>query len=86
MVVESERNGCLREVMVIAAALSIVDPRERPTDKQEQAQQKHARFADPSSDFLSLLTLWNYIQTQQKELSSSQFRKLCRTDFLNSSA
>ncbi len=83
MVVEGERNGCLREVMVIAAALSIVDPRERPTDKQEQAQQKHARFADPTSDFLALLNLWNYLTEQQKELSGNQFRKLCKTDFLN---
>ncbi|HEY1485088.1 MAG TPA: ATP-dependent RNA helicase HrpA [Micromonosporaceae bacterium] len=83
MVLEGERNGCVREVMVIAAALSIVDPRERPTDKQEQAQQKHARFADPTSDFLSLLNLWKYIGDQQKELSGNQFRKLCRTDFLN---
>ncbi len=83
MVIEAERNGCLREVMVIAAALSIVDPRERPTDKQEQAQQKHARFADPTSDFLALLNLWNYLTEQQKELSGNQFRKLCKADFLN---
>jgi ATP-dependent helicase HrpA len=83
MVIEGERNGCVREVMVIAAALSIVDPRERPTDKQEQAQQKHARFVDPTSDFLSLLNLWKYLTDQQKALSGNQFRKLCRTDFLN---
>ncbi|MER5389640.1 ATP-dependent RNA helicase HrpA [Saccharopolyspora sp. NPDC002686] len=85
MVVEADRNGCLREVLVIAAALSIQDPRERPTDKQQAADQKHARFVDKDaeSDFLTYLSMWRYLRTQQKELSSNQFRKLCRTDFLN---
>ncbi|HTJ37688.1 MAG TPA: ATP-dependent RNA helicase HrpA [Dactylosporangium sp.] len=83
MVLEAERNGCVREVMVIAAALSIQDPRERPADKQPQAQQLHARFADKDSDFTGFLNLWNYLQDKQRELSSNQFRKLCRAEFLN---
>ncbi|MEV0127248.1 ATP-dependent RNA helicase HrpA [Dactylosporangium sp. NPDC050688] len=83
MVLEAERNGCVREVMVITAALSIQDPRERPVDKQAQAQQQHARFADKDSDFLGYVNLWNYLQEKQKELSSNQFRKLCRAEFLN---
>ncbi|GGI72962.1 ATP-dependent helicase [Saccharopolyspora subtropica] len=85
MVLEAERNGCVRDVLVIAAALSIQDPRERPADKQQAADQKHARFVDKDadSDFVTYLNMWRYLRTQQKELSSSQFRRLCRTDFLN---
>jgi len=83
MIVEADRRGCLREVLVIAAALSIPDPRERPADQQAQADQKHARFRDGSSDFLTLLNLWRYVRTQQRELSSSAFRRMCRTDHLN---
>ncbi len=83
MVLAAEANGCVREVMVIAAALSIQDPRERPVDAQQAAAEKHARFADPASDFLSFLKLWDYLRTQQKELSSNQFRKLCRNEFVN---
>ncbi|WP_336213382.1 ATP-dependent RNA helicase HrpA [Nonomuraea sp. LPB2021202275-12-8] len=83
MVLEAEKNGCLREVMVIASALSIQDPRERPSDKQQQADEKHRRFADPESDFLSYVNLWNYLRDKQQELSSSAFRRLCRAEFLN---
>ncbi|MEV4174194.1 ATP-dependent RNA helicase HrpA [Nonomuraea sp. NPDC049709] len=83
MVLEAEKNGCLREVMVIAAALSIQDPRERPSDKQQQADEKHRRFADPESDFMAYLNLWNYLREKQKELSSSAFRRLCKAEFLN---
>ncbi|MGW1378570.1 ATP-dependent RNA helicase HrpA [Streptomyces sp. NPDC002446] len=83
MVLEADRNGCVREVMVIAAALSIQDPRERPSDKQQQADQQHARFKDESSDFLAFLNLWRYVREQQKELSSSAFRRMCRNEFLN---
>ncbi|CAM5617521.1 hypothetical protein SANTM175S_08698 [Streptomyces antimycoticus] len=83
MVLEADRNGCVREVMVIAAALSIQDPRERPSDKQQQADQHHARFKDESSDFLAFLNLWKYIRERQKELSSSAFRRMCRNEFLN---
>ncbi|MCT2589482.1 ATP-dependent RNA helicase HrpA [Streptomyces sp. N2-109] len=83
MVLEAERNGCVREVMVIAAALSIQDPRERPSEKQQQADQQHARFKDATSDFLAFLNLWRYIREQQKELSSSQFRRMCKAEYLN---
>ncbi|MGW0069486.1 ATP-dependent RNA helicase HrpA [Streptosporangium sandarakinum] len=83
MVIEADHNGCVREVMVIAAALSIQDPRERPADKQQAADEKHRRFADKESDFISYLNLWNHLQEQQKELSSSAFRRLCKADFLN---
>ena len=61
MVLEAEANGCLDEVMVIAAALSIQDPRERPLDKQAAAAEAHARFADKESDFLSYLKLWDHL-------------------------
>ncbi|MFK0293592.1 ATP-dependent RNA helicase HrpA [Streptomyces sp. NPDC090442] len=83
MVLEADRNGCVREVMVIAAALSIQDPRERPSDKQQQADQQHARFKDETSDFLAFLNLWSYVREQQKALSSSAFRRMCRGEFLN---
>ena len=83
MVLEAERHGCVREVMVIAAALSIQDPRERPVDAQQAAAEKHGRFVDKDSDFLAYLNLWRYLRKAQEELSSNQFRKLCRTDFLN---
>ncbi|WP_322761542.1 ATP-dependent RNA helicase HrpA [Frankia sp. Cr2] len=83
MVLAAEDNGCVREVMVIAAALSIQDPRERPVDAQQAAAEKHARFIDKQSDFLAYLNLWEYLREQQEELSGNQFRKLCRTEFLN---
>jgi ATP-dependent helicase HrpA len=83
MVLEADKQGALREVLVIVAALSIQDPRERPQDKQQQADELHKRFADPTSDFLTYLNLWNHISEQQKALSSSAFRRLCRTEFLN---
>jgi ATP-dependent helicase HrpA len=83
MVLSAQENGCAREVLVIAAALSIQDPRERPLDHQQAADEKHARFRDPDSDFITYLNLWRYLQDRQRELSSSQFRRLCRTDFLN---
>jgi ATP-dependent helicase HrpA len=83
MILAAQDNGCVREVLIIVAGLTIQDPRERPTDRQEAAQQKHARFADPESDFSALLNLWTFLREQQKSLSSNQFRRLCRTDFLN---
>ena len=83
MVLEAENNGCVRDVLVIAAALSIQDPRERPTDKQQAADQQHARFTDKESDFVAYLNLWQYLREQQQALSSNQFRKLCKAEFLN---
>ncbi|MFE5190986.1 ATP-dependent RNA helicase HrpA [Streptomyces sp. NPDC056628] len=83
MVLEADRNGCVRDVMVIAAALSIQDPRERPADKQAQADQQHARFKDETSDFLAYLNLWRYIREQQRERGSSSFRRMCKQEYLN---
>ncbi|MFI8417052.1 ATP-dependent RNA helicase HrpA [Serratia sp. NPDC078593] len=83
MVLEARNSGSVREVMIITAALSIQDPRERPMDKQQASDEKHRRFADKDSDFMAFVNLWDYLQAQQKALSSSQFRRLCRTDFLN---
>ncbi len=83
MLIEAERNGALREVMVIVAALSIQDPRERPVDKQSQADQAHARFRHEDSDFLTRLNLWHYLRTQQQELSGSAFRRMCKGEYLH---
>ena len=83
MIVEAGKRGCVREVMILAAALTIQDPRERPTDKQQLAAEKHARFRDENSDFTGFLNLWNYLQEKQQELSSTQFRRLCRNEFIN---
>ncbi|WP_062353506.1 ATP-dependent RNA helicase HrpA [Herbidospora yilanensis] len=83
MVLEAQTNGCAREVMIITAALSIQDPRERPADKQQAADEKHRRFADKESDFLTYLNLWRYLREQQKELSSGAFRRLCKAEYLN---
>ncbi len=83
MVVEADRLGCLREVLVIVAALSIQDPRERPVEHRARADQLHARFKDPRSDFIGWLNLWQHVRTQQRELSSSAFRRMCKEEHLN---
>jgi ATP-dependent helicase HrpA len=83
MIIEAERLGCVREVIVIAAALSLQDPRERPAEMQAQADQQHARFKAEDSDFLTWLNLWRYLKKQQRELSSSAFRRMCKREFLN---
>jgi len=83
MIIEAERLGCAREVIVIAAALSLQDPRERPVEQRAQADQQHARFKAEGSDFLTWLTLWRYLKEQQRELSSSAFRRMCKREYLN---
>ncbi len=83
MIIEAGRNGCAREVLIIAAALSIQDPRERPADSRDAADAQHARFAEPGSDFLSLLNLWDYLREQQRERSGSAFRRMCRREYLH---
>jgi ATP-dependent helicase HrpA len=83
MILEAERLGCVREILVIAAALSLQDPRERPLEEQAKADQLHARFTDPGSDFLTWLNLWRHLRGQQRELSSSAFRRMCKREFLN---
>src|SRR5205085_1988986 len=76
-------EGCLREVLIIASALSVQDPRERPMDKQELADQAHAQFRDENSDFLSYLKLWNWYHDQARKLSTSRLRRLCQENFLS---
>ena len=83
MIIEAGRNGCVREVLIIAAALSIQDPRERPADSREAADAMHARFTEPGSDFLAFLHLWDYLRAQQRTLSSSAFRRMCRREYLH---
>ena len=80
---EADRLGCVREVIVIAAALSIQDPRERPADQREAADAQHRRFADRGSDFLAWLALWRHVREQQRALSASAFRRRCRAEFLH---
>ncbi len=83
MVLEGERNGVLHDVLVLAAALSVQDPRDRPADAQQQAAASHARFTDETSDFLAYLNLWRYLQERQREMGSSAFRRLCRAEHLH---
>jgi len=83
MILEAVHHGCVREVLIIAAALSIQDPRERPADAREAADAMHARFAVPGSDFLAFLNLWEYLHDRQRELSGSAFRRLCRREYLH---
>ena len=83
MIVEAGRHGVAREVAIIAAALSIQDPRERPAEEREKADALHRRFADPSSDLLAYLNLWEYLREQRRALSGNAFRRLCRSEHLN---
>ncbi len=83
MILAADEQGCVAEVLVLAAALSIPDPRERPTDREEAARQKHARFADEHSDFMTYLNLWNYLREQRKARSGNAFRRMCREEFLH---
>jgi ATP-dependent helicase HrpA len=83
MVLEADRQGCVEEVIVIAAALSIQDPRERPAERRAAADQQHARFADEHSDFLALVNLWRHLRERQGALSRNRFRRLCRDEFLS---
>ncbi|HWJ67950.1 MAG TPA: ATP-dependent RNA helicase HrpA [Nocardioides sp.] len=87
MLLEAERLGCVRDVLVIVAALSLQDPRERPgadhPKEQAQADQLHARFKAERSDFLTWLNLWQHLRQQQRELSGSAFRRMCKREFLN---
>ena len=83
MVVEADRNGVLAALLVIVSGLSVQDPRERPLEHQQAADTKHARFADPGSDFLSYLNLWRYLRGQKRELSGSAYRRLVRAEYLH---
>lgn len=83
MIVEGGRRNVAREVMIIAAALSIQDPRERPAEERDKADLSHSRFADPTSDLLTYLNLWQYLKDQQRDLSGSAFRRQVRSEYLN---
>lgn len=83
MVLAAAERGCLQEILVITSALAAQDPRERPPDKQQQADQMHARFRHPRSDFMAWLSLWRYYEEQRQALSQNQLRKLLRTEFLS---
>lgn len=83
MVIEADRQGCVREVLVIASALSIQDVRERPKEAPEKAAELHRRFDVEGSDLLSTVALWDYLRDRQRELSGNQFRRLCRDEYLH---
>ncbi|HEX3958921.1 MAG TPA: ATP-dependent RNA helicase HrpA [Trebonia sp.] len=83
MIIEGGKNGCAREVLIIAAALSIQDPRERPTEAQAAADAMHRRFAVEDSDFMAFVGLWDYLAGRQRELSGSAFRRQCKAEYLN---
>ncbi|MEO6792350.1 MAG: ATP-dependent RNA helicase HrpA, partial [Mycobacterium sp.] len=83
MILAADTEGCVHELLILAAALTIPDPRERPREREEAARAKHARFADEESDFMSYLNLWRYLLEQRKALTASAFRRLCRDEFLN---
>ncbi|WP_406667157.1 ATP-dependent RNA helicase HrpA [Gallaecimonas sp. GXIMD1310] len=81
--VEANQRGCLQEMLIITAALAIQDPRERPLEAKQKADEMHRRFAHPESDFLAFVNLWAYSDAQQQALSNNQWRKLCQKEFLN---
>ena len=83
MVLESERRGCVREVLVIASALSLQDPRERPAEKRQEADELHARFRVPGSDLLAFLALWDHLEDRRRALGSNAFRREVRSEHLN---
>lgn len=83
MVIEAAKQGALREVLVIASALSVQDPRERPHDKRQAADQKHKEYADEESDFMTLLNLWQLWHEQREAMSQSQLRRWCQKQFLS---
>jgi ATP-dependent helicase HrpA len=84
MLTEANHEGCLNEIAIIASALSIQDPRERPVEKTQEADQMHALFRDPSSDFITLLNIWKkYHDARQKEKSTNRMKKFCKKHYLS---
>jgi ATP-dependent helicase HrpA len=84
MILEAQSRGCVHDVAVIASALSIQDPRERPQEKSGDADQAHARFRDAGSDFITLLNIWNHYHRSWKTLKTqNKMRKFCRAHFLS---
>ncbi|MEN0035889.1 MAG: ATP-dependent RNA helicase HrpA [Cellvibrio sp.] len=83
MLISAQEQSCVRELLIIASALSVQDPRERPVEKQQAADQSHRRFWVEHSDFLGYVNLWDYFETQRQELTQNQLRKLCKKEFLS---
>ena len=83
MILTAADLGCIEQIFIIVSALSIQDPRERPHEKQQAADENHGRFKNKQSDFVGLLKLWNYVEEQQKQLTNNQFRRLCQKEFLS---
>ncbi|MGK0545490.1 ATP-dependent RNA helicase HrpA [Halomonas cupida] len=83
MVLAGDEHGSLREVLVVVSALAVQDPRDRPADKREAADQAHRRWQDPESDFVALLNLWQGFETARDELSGNRLRRWCRDHYLN---
>jgi ATP-dependent helicase HrpA len=83
MLIEAAKNGCLSEVMVITTGLSIQDPRERPADKQQAADQSHKKWQEPNSDFISLLNLWRHFEEQRQQLSGNQYSRYCKANHVS---
>ncbi len=83
MLLEAAKNGCLSEVMVITTGLSIQDPRERPADKQQAADQSHKKWQEPDSDFISLLNLWRHFEEQRQQLSANQYSRYCKANYVS---
>ena len=84
MIIEAEKEGCVEEILVIAAAMSIHDPRERPVESEKEADKIHAGFVDPSSDFLTLLRIWNqYHDRMHTAKSKNRMKKFCREHYLS---
>lgn len=83
MILAAHDENCLHEILIIAAALELQDPRERPIDKQQAADEAHLQFRDPDSDFLSYLKLWDFYHKLKEDLSHSRLRKACVQNFLS---
>ncbi len=83
MLLAAQQHSAIRELLIIASALSVQDPRERPVEKQQAADQMHRRFWVEHTDFLGYVNLWDYVETQRQELSQNQLRKLCKKEFIN---
>ncbi len=83
IIMEAQKYNCVKEALIIVSGLSIQDPRERPADKRQAADEKHRRFWDEDSDFIAYINLWNYLEEQRQELSRNQFQKMCKKEFIN---
>jgi ATP-dependent helicase HrpA len=83
MVLAARDEGCMEEVLIIASALSVQDPRERPMDRQQAADEAHKQFRDENSDFMSFLKLWDFFRAQAEHLSGSKMRKMCQANFIS---